>query len=54
MYPDEMCGGGGVDPVTAANAMMAAKAQMEVVRQCLASLGYAGADSYSYGVVAGV
>jgi hypothetical protein len=37
----------GVDPVTAANAMMAARAQLEVVRQYLASLGYAGADSYS-------
>lgn len=37
----------GVGPVTAANAMMAAGAQLEAVRQCLASLGYAGADTYS-------
>lgn len=41
----------GLDVVTAANAMMAAGAQLEVVRQCLASLGYANADTYAYGAV---
>lgn len=41
----------GVDAVEAANALMAAGATLDAVRQCLASVGYAGADTYAYSPV---
>jgi hypothetical protein len=38
----------GKDLVEIANAMMAAGADLTKVRECLASLGYPGADTYTY------
>lgn len=38
----------GIDPVTAANAMMAAGGNLDQVRDCLAGLGYPDAATYAY------
>jgi hypothetical protein len=40
--------GAGVDPVTAANGMMAAGGNLDQVRDCLAGLGYPDAATYAY------
>lgn len=42
----------GYDLVEVANALMVAGARLEQVRNCLASLGFAGAETYAYSGVA--